>query len=230
MIVASYNVHGCVGTDGAYDPERITAVLAELDADAVGLQEVDTSRTLQGDASWLDRAAAALGLQVVVGPTVGRGGGFYGNALLTRRPLTRVRLHDLSVRRREPRGAVDVELEAQGGERVRLVVTHFGLKRWERRAQVDRLVRVLADGDGAELLVVAGDLNEWWPVSPVLHRLHAAVARGPRVRSWPSQRPLLALDRILVRPARRLSAFAVHASQLARTASDHLPVRAVIAP
>ena len=39
--VASYNIHKCVGTDGLFDPRRIEAVLLELNADIVALQEVD---------------------------------------------------------------------------------------------------------------------------------------------------------------------------------------------
>jgi len=38
--VATWNIHGAVGTDGRYAPSRIVDVLAELDADIVALQEV----------------------------------------------------------------------------------------------------------------------------------------------------------------------------------------------
>lgn len=41
MIVSTYNVHRCIGTDGRHDPDRVAAVIRELDADVVGLQEVD---------------------------------------------------------------------------------------------------------------------------------------------------------------------------------------------
>ena len=37
--VATYNVHSCVGSDGKHDPARIAAVINELDADVVALQE-----------------------------------------------------------------------------------------------------------------------------------------------------------------------------------------------
>ncbi len=39
LSVATYNVHACVGTDGRYDPDRVAAVIAELDADIVAVQE-----------------------------------------------------------------------------------------------------------------------------------------------------------------------------------------------
>ena len=37
--VATYNVHGCIGTDGRHDPGRVANVITELDADVVALQE-----------------------------------------------------------------------------------------------------------------------------------------------------------------------------------------------
>src|SRR5437763_16935767 len=39
--IASYNVHGCTGTDGRKDASRIAAVIRELECDTIGLQEVD---------------------------------------------------------------------------------------------------------------------------------------------------------------------------------------------
>ncbi|HSE39769.1 MAG TPA: hypothetical protein VLH08_03310, partial [Acidobacteriota bacterium] len=40
--VASYNIHGCLGTDRCYDPDRIVSVMKMLDADIYCLQEVDS--------------------------------------------------------------------------------------------------------------------------------------------------------------------------------------------
>ena len=41
MKVASYNIHKCRGVDGFVKPERIVAVVKEIGADLVALQEVD---------------------------------------------------------------------------------------------------------------------------------------------------------------------------------------------
>ncbi|MEP7275079.1 MAG: endonuclease/exonuclease/phosphatase family protein, partial [Betaproteobacteria bacterium] len=37
--VATWNIHGGVGNDGNYDAQRVIAVLRELRADVVALQE-----------------------------------------------------------------------------------------------------------------------------------------------------------------------------------------------
>ena len=42
LVLATYNIHRCVGRDGRYDPGRIRDVVQELDADVIALQEVDS--------------------------------------------------------------------------------------------------------------------------------------------------------------------------------------------
>src|SRR6476660_5341625 len=41
LLIASYNVHKCVGVDKRFDPERTAAVISEIGADAIALQEAD---------------------------------------------------------------------------------------------------------------------------------------------------------------------------------------------
>ena len=41
ILVASYNIHKCVGLDGAFDAARTAEVIKEIDADVIALQEVD---------------------------------------------------------------------------------------------------------------------------------------------------------------------------------------------
>ena len=68
-------------------------------------------------------------MRAVPGPTILRGDGHYGNALLTSRPVGDIRRLDLSVPGREPRGALDVTIAVRRGKTVRVVVTHLGLIR-----------------------------------------------------------------------------------------------------
>jgi endonuclease/exonuclease/phosphatase family metal-dependent hydrolase len=76
---------------------------------------------------------------------------------------------------------------------------------------------------------VLGDINEWLPLGRPLRWMHALLGRSPAERSFPSRWPLFALDRVWVRPRHALLEFGAHRSALAAMASDHLPVRAVIA-
>jgi endonuclease/exonuclease/phosphatase family metal-dependent hydrolase len=211
-----------VGSDGRRDPARVADVLREIDADVIGLQEVDARPGAGTDSEQLEFLAHRLGLTAVPGPTIVRHDGTYGNALLTRRPLRAVRSIDLTYSsRREPRGAIDADLELDGAV-VRFVVTHLGLLPGERRWQVKRLLERLAVGpcDG---LVLCGDINEWFGIGRPLRWLHAALGRGPAVRTFPAGLPLFALDRVWVSRRAVLLGARAHASATAREASDHLP-------
>ncbi len=226
--VASYNIHSCVGADGRHDPDRVARVIDELDADVIGLQEVDARYHVEHGLDQIDYLGRATGLGAVSGPTLERHRGRYGNGLLTRRPILSLRRIDLSVAAREPRGALDVELACDGGS-VRVVVTHFGLGARERRAQAQRLLAQLEPlGDG--LLVVLGDFNEWLPARPSVRVLDTRLGRSRAVRSFPARWPLLALDRIWVRPHAVLQEVRAHRTRTARAASDHLPVVGRIVP
>ena len=226
LSVGSYNVHRCIGADRRCAPERIASVIADLDVDVLALQEVDCGYHVAG-VDQLAALAGLTGMHAVGGPTMVRGDGSYGNALLTRAATTAVRHVDLAVVGREPRGAIDADLDVSG-RRVRIVVTHLGLRRFERAMQVEQILRTLRKTSGETVTIVAGDLNEWRPNDHSLQALHVRFGRS-RVRTFPARRPLFAFDRILVEPADALLSFAARDSPLARVASDHLPVRAVVA-
>jgi len=226
--IGSYNIHGCHGVDRRYDTSRIAQVIEEMGCDTVGLQEVGVRAGVVDTAPQLDSLRAATGMEVIPGFTVVRHGGDFGNALLTRRKVLAVRRYDLSYGRREPRGALEVEL-AIGGERVHVIVTHLGLRPAERRFQVKKMLRVLHDIPKEQCVVVLGDINEWLPLGRPLRWLHGLLGRPPAERSFPVWLPVFALDRVWVRPHGALLTFGVHRSPTARVASDHYPVRALVA-
>jgi endonuclease/exonuclease/phosphatase family metal-dependent hydrolase len=79
-------------------------------------------------------------------------------------------------------------------------------------------------------VVVVGDVNEWLPLSRPLRWLHSLLGTPPWQRTFPVYAPMFALDRVWVRPRGSLLQFEVHRSKLSRHASDHFPVKAVVAP
>lgn len=217
--IASYNVHSCRGSDGRKDAARIAAVIEEVGCDTIGLQEVDYR---------LDYIAQKLGMKAIPGLTLARHDGPFGNALLTRRKVLDVRRLGFTYSGREPRNALDVDLEVNG-ETVRVIVTHLGLWPAERRYQVKQILKMLKETPICERVIVLGDINEWLPLGRPLRWMNALFGRSPAERSFPSRWPLVALDRVWVRPRHALLALKAHRSPLAQAASDHLPVKAIIA-
>jgi len=222
IVVATYNVHRCIGMDGRHDAGRIRAVLREINADVVALQEIEWRA--QDALHTLNQLSRDAGYDTIAGPTLLRGDGHYGNALLTRLAPRQVSRADLSVPGREARGAIDAVLETGCGP-LRILATHLGLRAGERRAQMSRLLGSL---DGTVPTVLMGDLNEWFLWGRPLRWLRAHFGTAPAPATFPSRRPIFALDRIWVEPRGMLREIQVHRSALARVASDHLPLVGVL--
>ncbi|MDE2619589.1 MAG: endonuclease/exonuclease/phosphatase family protein [Sphingomonadales bacterium] len=225
LTVASYNIHKAVGLDRRRDPERILAVLRELDADVVALQEAD--RRFGDRQSVLPRAmleehhwhAVALNQRP---DSIG----WHGNAVLVRRDITVADAAIVPLPTLEPRGAVRVDL-VKDGRRVRVVGMHLDLSGLRRRQQVRTILTHVADCDGAAPTVLMGDFNEWSRGGGCLrefpHERWRVLAPG---HSFPSRRPVAMLDRIVASAEWDCGHCGVHHSPLAARASDHLPVHA----
>ena len=224
--VATYNVHACVGADGRHDPDRVAHVIGELNADIVALQEFTYPASVALETrtpvvlTTLDRYQCALG------PTRQSLTQCFGNALFTRHPIVEVHRIDLSMERREPRGALAATVDV-GGAMIHVLAAHLGLRVRERRFQVRQILDYL-DSVRNSLSVVLGDFNDWLPGRSVVHVLDSRLGRPPRPASFPAFWPVMALDRIWVHPARALQRIFIHATPAARVASDHVPVVAEI--
>jgi endonuclease/exonuclease/phosphatase family metal-dependent hydrolase len=224
--VATYNVHGCVGRDGRHDPDRVAAVINELDVDVAALQEF----TYPLDVALETRTPVVLtsldGYQCALGPTRQTTRHCFGNVLLTRHPIRHVHRLDISMKQREPRGALAATIDL-GDLELHVLAAHLGLRVGERRFQVQQLLNYLDEVKGTPL-VVLGDFNDWLPGRSVVHVLDARLGRPPRPASFPVAHPVLRLDRIWVSPLPALRRIARHTSAGARIASDHLPIVAEI--
>jgi endonuclease/exonuclease/phosphatase family metal-dependent hydrolase len=217
--VATYNIHRGRGLDGRVSVRRIAEVLGQIQADVIGIQEVYAAQA--------EHLARELGMQLVTGITVHRAGGACGNAVLTGLPLQGADTFDLSVRTREARGGIRVDLGFQE-HTIHVFNVHLGLRRHDRATQVKWLVERHALWDARTgPRIVIGDLNEWFP-GRVGHALRSELTSLRPRRTHPALLPLWALDRIYWDHALRVETLRVHRTRLARVASDHLPLVATL--
>ncbi len=226
--VATYNVHGCVGRDGNFAPERIARVIAEIDADVVALQEMASGTESDPEGACV-LLREQFGGHAVWAPTLDRGAYEFGNLLLSRWPVVSSAVIDLALMRREPRNAVSARLSAPFGT-FHVVATHLGLKADERNEQAVLLRQTISESPVGEPVLMMGDFNAWHPFSHLLRTLRPVLTEpvpGP-VATFPARWPVLALDRILLRMPGSRCVVRRHASELARVASDHLPLVAEI--
>ena len=228
VLVASYNVHKCVGTDGRFDPERTFRVIHEIDADVIALQEADKRFGNREGLLDLARLERESGLALV--PVSGnmRTHGWHGNVLLFRRGVIRD-VHQIALPGLEPRGAIVAEIELEAGGALRIIAAHFGLLRRSRTHQAHLIQQIMNARDEVPALLM-GDLNEWrLNGRSALNTFNAAFGPLPEpVPSFPSRLPLLALDRMIANRGDILSPVMVHDTPLARLASDHLPIKAYV--
>lgn len=230
--VLSYNIHKCIGgVDRRYEPGRVVDVIRKLDTDVVMLQEVDAGVTR----SRRDRQVELLGEELGLPhrtwyPNVDvRGGGQYGNAVLSRYPIIESANIDLTLRFKKRRSVLHsvIRVRHDGVDRtIHAFNMHLGLAGYERRRQLDKF---LESDPFARLhhdtpIVVGGDLNDVYGSLGAL--LAPAGFRGidRRPLTFPAWGPVRALDAIFVRGDMDFVRLTRCDSDLARRASDHRPL------
>ena len=227
--VASYNIHKAVGVDGRRDPERILTVLKEIDADVIALQEADRRFGRRETCLPLDMIDDHTLYRAVPLDTRPDSIGWHGNALLVRRGVEVIDASVVPLPVIEPRGAVCADLMVQG-MRLRVVGMHLDISGIRRRGQVRAVIGHVARCGPPCATVLMGDLNQWSAARGAMREFgHAWQLLSPG-RSFPAQRPVAGLDRIIICDRLRTAGTGVHHSALAARASDHLPVWADLAP
>jgi endonuclease/exonuclease/phosphatase family metal-dependent hydrolase len=232
--VLTYNVHKCIGgVDRRYDPKRVAETIAHYEPDVLLLQEVDDRARRSNHDRQVDVLGELLGYHHRAWyPNVKvRGGGEYGNAVLSRYPMVEDRNIDLTVAPKKRRSVLHVHcrIRHEGVDRtVHIFNMHLGLAEYERRIQI----RTFLDShpfaglrDGTPV-IVGGDLNDVWGRAAKL--LSPGGFRGVdrRPRTFPAWAPMRSLDGIYVRGEVELVGVHRGDCDVARRASDHRPLYA----
>ena len=233
--VATYNVHGCVGMDGQRSESRIAEVVASLSADIVGLQELDQNRARSGAVDQAGVIAKQLGWHHFFHPAMRRAEELYGDAILSRYPITVRHAVELPGFApwycRETRGITWAEADTPLG-RIHIINTHFGLGRRERLLQARLLTSPewLGSMPADAPLIVLGDFNSL-PWSTAYHIIGSQLRDVRRLigsafsfRTYPTALPALAVDHIFISAAFKPTGMHVHRVSPARIASDHFPL------
>ena len=154
----SYNIQGHAAVGRPDFLPKLAEVIASVNPDVVGLQEVH-SRTRAGPVHQAEVLASLTGLNMAFGRSVGMNGGDYGNAVLTRGTIKSSFTHPLPGSG-EPRSVLQVEISLPEGD-VLFFVTH--LAAWGRLLRVARMRQVAELGDitarGSLPHVLVGDFN-----------------------------------------------------------------------
>lgn len=227
----SYNVHGCKGMDGHISTERIARVIARQNPDIIALQEIDFGRLRSQGIDQAAKIAAYLEMTYHFHPVFRQQEGEYGNALLSRYPLTLIKrapLPKLDGTGYEPRGAMWVSLEWKG-MKFNVINTHLSIWPRERMLQAEALMTDQWQVPNNEPVILCGDFNAF-PGSAVYRRIcrqyidSQKILEGHRPRrTWSGQYPVAQIDHVFLSPHFEVVAVSVPSTNLNKLASDHLP-------
>ncbi|HYK35069.1 endonuclease/exonuclease/phosphatase family protein [Alloacidobacterium sp.] len=230
--IATYNIHKCLGFDRKTSPDRIIAVLSELDAHVLCLQEVvDAPQGPRVFDQAREIASAFPDYTWCFGSNRSYRGGNYGNMTLTRFPLQGWQNYDITHGMREKRGVLHANIAINPGQTVRVFNLHLGTGYIERRSQAARLlsVDVLGHQELNNPRLLVGDFNEW--ASGLATRLLRGSFKTfqPRhglrfPRTYPGILPVLSLDYCYYEAPLQLESARLWRTRRALIASDHLPL------
>ncbi len=250
--VATYNIHAGAGEDNVFDLDRTAGEISSLNADMVGLQEVDVRWAARSQ--WRDtlqELGSRLHMQIAFAPIydldpleAGKPRRQYGVALLSRYPIVSRENHEIT--RLSTQVTNPLPAPAPGfleavvripGARTHVYVTHLDYRADPsvRQLQVADTRRILAqDPPGARQLLL-GDFNAE-PTAPELGPLwqsvHDAWVQAPMTTgigfTYPAAVPTKRIDFITTSPNIGAVTAAIPADDMARTASDHRPMVATL--
>ncbi len=230
--VLTYNLHHGEGVDGKLDLVRIAAVITAARADVVALQEVDQKAKRTGGVDQAAELAHLTGLHVAYGKAMDFQGGAYGQAFLSRWPLSDFTVHPLpNPAQVEPRIAISATVRPPGQRAFRFVGTHLEATRDDnaRWQQAGRLIELF--GTDATPTLLVGDFNarpETRIMQALLKSFADASAASP-APTIPAEKPTGRIDFVLLRPA---TAWRVLSSTVIpeAVASDHRPLLVELTP
>ena len=201
-------------------------MLRALDADVVALQEVvGAGPKGRGHAEEL---GAALGMGWVMAPARQLRGHQFGNAVLSRYPITHHLEHDLSWKTCEARRMQRVDIAVDHCT-LHVYNVHLGTAILERRHQAQRLASIVTDRHVAGPKLVLGDFNEWMrglATKMLSEKLNSVDLRDymRRRRTYPGVFPILHLDQIYYTGKVEILGVELARTRKSLVASDHLPL------
>ncbi len=235
--VLSYNIHHGAGMDGKIDLTRIADVIKKAEADLVALQEVDVKTTRVRGVDQAGELAKLTGLHHLFGKAIDFAGGDYGQAVLSRWPIEKSHIHRLPAIKGESerRIALETTVPIPGiPQPLRFITTHLDhvADNTDRLVQCKKLNEIFAAEDDLTPTLLAGDMNAQ-PHAEEMKLIAAkwsSAAAAPGMKgepTYPSDKPRVQIDYVLLRPAGQWRVIEVTVIE-EKIASDHRPLLAVL--
>ena len=219
--VLCWNLHHGVGEDGKLDLERIAKVIRDAKPDLVALQEVDNQCSRSGKVDQTAELARLTEMTGVFGKAMDFGGGGYGQAILSRHPVSSHQVHALPGKG-EPRIAFEASVSIDGTA-IRLISLHLDLDPAQRLAQAE-VVAKLAE-TSPQPVILCGDFNDIPDSAPLaaFKQPWTAVPKKAPVFTHPAGKSEIEIDHFFTRGFTPAEPILVLPEAVA---SDHRPLLA----
>lgn len=232
----TYNIHRAIGLDRRFKPERIIEIINEINPDIALLQEVDEGVPRSKELNLAKEIAEACGFPYYkLGHNVTLKKGNYGNATLSKFPISRERNINLTIDNKKSRGCQHTTIDINPKKSIEVFNLHLGLSAKERQKQAGLLFH------SEEYLlikkkapcVVAGDFNDWRSLLRALFieglGFTCATDSTKRwgesaIKTFPSFAPRGGLDRVYYKGRVNCLSANRYEKNIAKIASDHLPI------
>lgn len=234
--VLTYNMHkGFAFFSRQYVLHELREAIRSVDADIVFLQEVmgvHPEKVRTNDLGpQFEFLADEIWSHFAYGKNAVYSKGHHGNAILSKFPFVDYENINISTNALEKRGLLHAQIKLlPTDESLHLVCLHLDLLERGRKQQMQSLVDRVRDRiDDRCPLIVAGDFNDWNhkfsdPLEQQLSLSESGVLHsGGHAKTFPSWRPLIALDRIYVRQIKVISHKVLSGPPWAKM-SDHAAV------
>lgn len=231
--VMTYNIHHAnpPSTDSLIDIDSIVQVIRMQSPDLVALQEVDqfTRRSLGQDQARI--IAEKLGMNYFFAKAMDYDGGAYGQAILSRFPITATAVHRLPADAKfigEPRIVGEATIQLPSGTALRFATVHLDAQRGDenRLLQAKAISRLVAAEESP--MIIAGDFNAVVSSEPmrVLDKVFTNSCTSCDF-TIPVLKPSKTIDFILL-DRRKAWTIISHQTIKERYASDHFPVVTIL--
>jgi len=225
--VMTYNLNNGFNTKGKLDIDEIANVIESNRPDIVALQEVSRGWVVNGRLDMLEWLSYRLHMPYVFGPTADP---FWGNAILSRYPIVAYSRENLPppellIRR----GFIVALIDLGDDQRIKVIATQFDNVELDTEIHQQQAQTIIDFWGGLGDTILLGDFSAQ-PGSQEVVKLYQANLKDSCTMGWkaantyPSNNPQERIDYIWTSPDLMASDVGV----LSSTASDHLPVVAVI--
>jgi endonuclease/exonuclease/phosphatase family metal-dependent hydrolase len=224
--VVCWNIRHGQGMDGKHDLERIAAKINELKPDVVLLQEVDNRCKRSGSVDQAEEIGKLTKLHHAFGKAINFNGGEYGQAILSRYPLTQLKVHPLPGGG-EKRIAFSARIESPMGA-VTVATVHLAYENPNTQLLQAQTVSAALLAESSLPLILAGDFNAV-ATSPTLAVFAQApweiVPKAGATNTFPADKPDREIDFLIVRGFRAKKPIEVVEDTVS---SDHRPLVTIL--